>query len=319
METLIKFMLYPIAMYQLLLEFAFRLPVVGSFIMRIFDLVTSMTVSLLRLLSGSKVAGGKLRKNDLPLVLYEFEGCPFCRRVRETLTVLDLDVIIHPCPKETLKSSEVRNSRYRGEVLAKGGKVMFPYLVDVNTQTEMYDSDRIINYLWNTYGKDAIPPLSYRLVNSPWYKTIGMAINFIIPALLRPLPRMGMIRTPSRKPEKPLELWGYEESPVTRLVRETLSSLEITYIHHPVAKGSPNRKIFYERFGTLLSGWRRTFGLVKVPLLFDPNTDKLLFESADIVKYLNEKYKIQEPPNETILDFNFNKMHAEKKQSQHQH
>ncbi len=93
-------------------------------------------------------------------------------------------------------------SRYRGEVVAKGGKAVFPYLVDVNTQTEMYDSERIINYLWSTYGKDAIPPLSYRMVNSPLYKMPSMAINFAIPALLRPLPRMGMIRTPSRKPEK---------------------------------------------------------------------------------------------------------------------
>ena len=35
------------------------------------------------------------------LELYEFEGCPFCRKVREAISVLDLDVTIYPCPKGT--------------------------------------------------------------------------------------------------------------------------------------------------------------------------------------------------------------------------
>jgi hypothetical protein len=28
------------------------------------------------------------------------KGCPFCRKVREAICVLDLDVIIYPCPRE---------------------------------------------------------------------------------------------------------------------------------------------------------------------------------------------------------------------------
>ncbi|MCY1012286.1 glutathione S-transferase N-terminal domain-containing protein [Nannocystis pusilla] len=32
------------------------------------------------------------------LVLYEFEACPFCRKVREALVWLDLDVTMRPCP-----------------------------------------------------------------------------------------------------------------------------------------------------------------------------------------------------------------------------
>lgn len=31
-----------------------------------------------------------------PLKLYEFEGSPFCRRVREAITLLNLDVEIYP-------------------------------------------------------------------------------------------------------------------------------------------------------------------------------------------------------------------------------
>lgn len=33
------------------------------------------------------------------LKLYEFQGCPFCAKVREAVTVLDLDVTFLPCPK----------------------------------------------------------------------------------------------------------------------------------------------------------------------------------------------------------------------------
>ncbi|WP_417500993.1 glutathione S-transferase N-terminal domain-containing protein [Marinobacter sp.] len=36
---------------------------------------------------------------EQPLVLYDMEGCPYCRRVREALTALNLDVQIRPCPK----------------------------------------------------------------------------------------------------------------------------------------------------------------------------------------------------------------------------
>ncbi len=30
------------------------------------------------------------------LELYEFEGCPYCRKVREVLCELDLDYLVHP-------------------------------------------------------------------------------------------------------------------------------------------------------------------------------------------------------------------------------
>lgn len=33
------------------------------------------------------------------LKLYEFEGSPFCRRVREVMTLLNLDYEVYPCPK----------------------------------------------------------------------------------------------------------------------------------------------------------------------------------------------------------------------------
>ncbi len=43
------------------------------------------------------------------LKLYEFEGSPFCRRVREVITLLNLDVEIYPCPKGGTKYGEFKH------------------------------------------------------------------------------------------------------------------------------------------------------------------------------------------------------------------
>ena len=42
---------------------------------------------------------GKYARPAKPLKIYEFEGCPFCKKVREAVTWLDLDVIMYPCPQ----------------------------------------------------------------------------------------------------------------------------------------------------------------------------------------------------------------------------
>lgn len=34
-----------------------------------------------------------------------------------------------------------------------GGQSQFPYMVDPNTKTSMYESDGIINYLFESYGE----------------------------------------------------------------------------------------------------------------------------------------------------------------------
>src|SRR5207253_8355779 len=77
------------------------------------------------------------------LELYDFEGCPYCRKVREVLCELDLDYLEHPVGK---------GSAHRAALTELGGKVQVPYLVDVNTGTRLYESDDIIDYLNETYG-----------------------------------------------------------------------------------------------------------------------------------------------------------------------
>ena len=64
-------------------------------------------------------------------------------------------------------------------------------------------------------------------------------------------------------------------------MRETLSELEIPYLLHNVGKGSPKRAALVERSGKMM-----------VPYLVDPNSGRSMFESADIVRYLNETYAL---------------------------
>ena len=81
------------------------------------------------------------------------------------------------------------------------------------------------------------------------------------------------------QPEAPLELYGFEASPYTRIAREALCELELPYLLHPVGKGSKERAAFVERSGKMM-----------VPWLADPNTGVELFESAEIRRYLYETY-----------------------------
>src|SRR5262249_17754225 len=198
-----------------------------------------------------------------PVVLYEFESCPFCRKAREALTVLDLEADVRPCPKG--------GTRFRPEVVARGGKAQFPYLVDPNAGKEMYESDDIVRHLFTRYG-DGIVPRSLAL-----WPLVDMASTFASTARLG----IGSRYRRAREPKAPLQLWSFEASPYCRIAREALSELELPYFLHNVAKGSPKR-----------DGFVRRAGKMQVPYLIDPNTGVALFESADIVRYLNTTYAL---------------------------
>jgi glutathione S-transferase len=199
-----------------------------------------------------------------PLVLYEFEGCPFCRKVREALTILDLEAFIYPCPKG--------GPRFRAEVKRRGGKAQFPYLLDPNTGVEMYESAAITRYLFERYGAGAVP----------FMLSAGVLTTATVFAASALRPGRGVFYRPSHPPAQPLELYSYEGSPFCRLVREALAELEIPYYLHNVAQGSPRRAAFVARAGKMM-----------VPYLVDPNTGVALFEAADIIRYLRERYEGQ--------------------------
>jgi len=196
-----------------------------------------------------------------PLELYEFEACPFCRKVREALSMLDLEATVYPCPKG--------GTRFRGEVKRRGGKLQFPYLVDPNAGVEMYESDAIVRHLFARYGDGSVPAAL-----RPGALT---QLSLTLASLARGA--KGVRQRPSHAPEKPLELYSFEASPYCRIVREELCALELPYHLHNVARGSPSREAFRARSGRM-----------QVPYLVDPNTGTALFESADIVRYLESTY-----------------------------
>ena len=78
------------------------------------------------------------------LELYEFEACPYCRKVREALSMLDLDAMVYPCPKG--------GPRFRQEAIERGGKAQFPYLVDPNTGASCTSRTTSSRYLFAEYG-----------------------------------------------------------------------------------------------------------------------------------------------------------------------
>ncbi len=227
---------------------------------RALDVATSIFATLARAGTGFSV-GTLGDRPEKTLELYEFEGCPYCRKVREALSVLDLDALILPCPKN--------GPRYREQVKERGGKYQFPYLVDPNTGKEMYESDEIVRYLFERYGDGQVPA--------------ALRAGFVTDASASAASlwrfRRGSYYRPARAPERPLELYSFEASPFCRIAREALSSLELPYRLHNVAKGSPGRSAFRSRSGRMM-----------VPWLVDANTDTTLFESADIVRYLERTY-----------------------------
>ena len=102
-------------------------------------------------------------------------------------------------------------------------------------------------------------------------------------------------------PEQLLELWSFEGSPYTRLVREVLTELEIPYILHNVAKerwqdiGPANLRLKPGQYIPLPNGKREKVVEVmgrdiQVPYLVVPNTGVKMFESAKIVEYLKKQY-----------------------------
>lgn len=245
------------------------------------NLLSSLLASSARGWRGS-VAKPAARQPEKPLELYEFEGCPFCRLVREALTELDIDALIKPCPKG--------GTRFRPEAERLGGKAQFPFLVDPNTGKQLYESGDIIDYLYSQYGGRKAPG---RLLGG----LPGMLGSNVTTALRG---MRGMRSREAVQPGQPLELYSFESSPYSRPVRERLCELEIPYLLRSFGKatgpdmGPPwvRTKFFPD---TPVQGRNRKAmmdetGRMQVPYLKDPNTGEAMYESADILSYLQTTY-----------------------------
>lgn len=228
---------------------------------RALDVTTAWVGSVLRLGAGFVASSVGPRPDEL-LELYEFEACPYCRKVREALSMLDLPAMIYPCPKG--------GPTFRPIVVREGGLRQFPYLRDPNTGEAMYESRDIVAYLYRHYGTR----------EAPWWLRSDLTVPMgSLVSLLRP--GHGSRYVPAHSPEKPLELYSFEASPFCRIAREALCELELPYQLHNVAKRSPSRPAFRERSGRMM-----------VPWLHDPNTGVQMFESAQIRDYLYATYRV---------------------------
>lgn len=76
------------------------------------------------------------------LTLYVRTGCPFCAAVLAKVASLDLKV----------EEKNVADEAVAKELIARGGKLQEPYLVDSERNVEMYESGDINEYLDTYYG-----------------------------------------------------------------------------------------------------------------------------------------------------------------------
>jgi glutathione S-transferase len=244
------------------------------------ELATSMLSTMLRTANGIRI-GAATTKPQRMLQLYDIENCPFCRLVREALTELDIDVEVYPCPKN--------GERFRPELEERGGKALFPYLIDPNTGVEMYESLDIVSYLFATYA-GALP--------LKWKAGRLQTLGSMLASGVRMNERMQAL--PSEQPEYLLELYSFESSPYARVVRETMCNMELPYILRNCGRTKPGEWLLpplRERLGSepeTEQENRRWLlereGRVSIPYLYDPNTERGMFESSDILDYLEETY-----------------------------
>jgi len=232
-----------------------------------FALITATFATILRFFAGFSVRKPLGPRPSKHLKLYEYEGDPNSRLVREALTMLDLEAIILPCPKGS--------KRFRPEAMEVGGKDKYPLLVDENNDTKLYGARNIVPYLFETYGDGHVP----FVLRMPFVVVSSFFASLI--RGFRGVRRQKGIQDTKIEPTS-IELYSYEAAPHCRLVREVLSELEIPYVLHNVGKRSPSRKAFVGKSGRMM-----------VPYLIDNNTDKGskgMFESCDIIKYLHRTY-----------------------------
>lgn len=199
-----------------------------------------------------------------PLELYEFEACPYCRKVREEMSELDLAYVSRTCARGAVEK--------RQYVKKRGGEAQFPFLIDPNTGAELYESEEIIDYLADEYGAGRVPL-------GPTISPVNTVFAMIASALR---PKGRRVRRGVERREQPDQLpvlYNFEISPYCRKVREKFNELNLDYRVENVAKMSSRRSRLVEQGGKM-----------QVPYLIDPNTGTEMYESDDIVEYLQHQY-----------------------------
>lgn len=249
---------------------------------RPLDLTTSVLASSLRAWRGT--SGSKsTHLPKQPVQLFDCEGDPSCRLVREAITELNLDAMIYPCPEG--------GHRHLPRLQELSGGVDIPFLLDPNTQKKLSGANAIVTYLFR----------QYRLTDAP-AALRDTGINHLSSVLASRIRfNAGSRAVPSRNPAQYLTLYSFESSPYSRIVREKLSELELPYLLINLGKqqkadaGPAYFRFTLKPYRPLPNTKRAQFfaehGDVQVPYLKDPNTGREMFESADIARYLETTYR----------------------------
>jgi glutathione S-transferase len=219
----------------------------------------------------SCVLRGEVARPQGRLVLYEFDSSPFCRKVRDAITQLDLTVEHRPCPG----SGRAPPNAITEEHIELHGRGTVPCLIDEGKKVAMFESEEIVKYLYTTYGPGA-DKIPFTLKGAFALVSAGTA------AIIRGMPadKLQIDARPDNHLMQPLTLYSYEGSPFCHPVREKLCALGLVHEVIPCGRGSANRAVLAQRTG-------RQF---QVPHLVDPNTGVELSESIEIRMYLDRVY-----------------------------
>ena len=248
----------------------------------ILDITLSTAASTLRYWKGTGSSKKDIQPKD-DLILFDREGDVECRRVREVLTALNLNVLIAPCPL---------NGKNIKKLKRDSGSDQVPTLYDTNTEEHRSGAVEIICYLYK----------QYRMENPPQSRIPRPLDNLSahLATLIRQ--RAGLKARPSRIANQALTLYSFESSPFSRPVRELLCELELPYrlinlgkqqwADMGPAKAHFTLKPYKPLPGTKREAFFEQHGNVQVPYLIDPNTNTALFESREIIKYLEDTYAL---------------------------
>ncbi|MCG8312577.1 MAG: glutathione S-transferase N-terminal domain-containing protein [Pseudomonadales bacterium] len=248
---------------------------------RALDLSASLVVSFARNWRGSVSSKQDLQPKKA-IKLYDRENCGECRLVREALTELNLNVDIYPCP--------VGGKCYLPEVDRETGHDKVPFLWDENTGEKVVGAERIVSYLYRQYKQKAAPA-----------KYTSSVFNSISNQLADAVRRgHGDQAKPAKRVTKLLTLYSFESSPYSRLVRERLCEYELPYHLINIGKqqmadvGPANLRMTLKPYRPIENTKRWDFwkahGNVQVPYIIDPNTNTAMFESEEILGYLDNVY-----------------------------
>jgi len=291
----------------------------------------STAVSVVRLGSGNWAATGveKCHRPENLLILFDCEGSAECRRVRETLAVLGLDAVVFPIPEKISAAEETdNNSPWRSDlegILAEGvtsgegsGDRMaqnltqqLPVLVDPNIcssvrggrQQLLVGAQAITQYLWRIYGHNASKPWSYTTLGRLEAAPLGLgALYRAIPLLLRPLPVMGHVAVGAfagsmEQAEQP-QLFGYENCPHTRRVRELLCTLQVPHVQRNVPRGCTEKRAeFTAKYSPCEANKLKLIGAVTLPVVVTDGAPNGLRGCTRILNYLSLRYSAPPHPS----------------------